>query len=55
MEIRKDGVEIPLEVKTSPSNAGHVGSMPGGGAKLPHISYQKKSNRSNTVMNSIKA
>ena len=26
-------------VKTSPSNAGGAGSIPGGGAKIPHASY----------------
>ena len=29
-------------VKTSPSNAGSVGSIPGLGAKIPHASWPKK-------------
>ena len=29
-------------VKTSPSNAGGVGSIPGQGAKIPHASWPKK-------------
>ena len=41
-------------VKASSSNAGGVGSMPGGGPKIPVTSYQNKSNRSNIVMNSTK-
>ena len=45
-------------VKTSPSNAGGVGSIPGGGAKIPHASQPKnqsiKKTRSNIVTNSIK-
>ena len=28
-------------VKNPPSNAGHVGSIPGWGAKIPHTSGQK--------------
>ena len=31
-------------VKTSPSNAGGVGSIPGRGAKMPHASRLKKQN-----------
>ena len=31
-------------VKTSPSNAGAVGSIPGRGAKIPHASWPKKQN-----------
>ena len=45
-------------VKTSPSNAGGVCSIPGQGAKIPHASQPKnqnvKQNKSNTVKNSIK-
>ena len=41
-------------VKTSPSNAGGAGSIPGRGAKIPHASRPKNQNRSNTVTNSIK-
>ena len=29
-------------VKTSPSNAGGVGSIPGGGVKIPPASYERK-------------
>ena len=29
-------------VKTLPSNAGGVGSIPGWGAKIPHASWPKK-------------
>ena len=45
-------------VKTSPSSAGGVGSIPGGRAKIPHASLTKKkknktkqkiNNRNNTV------
>ena len=31
-------------VKTSPSNAGGVGSIPGRGAKIPHASWPKTQN-----------
>ena len=31
-------------VKTSPSNAGGVGSIPDRGAKIPHASWPKKQN-----------
>ena len=41
-------------VKTSPSNTGGVGSIPGQGAKIPHASWPKNQNRSNIVTNSIK-
>ena len=44
-------------VKTLPSNAGGVGSIPGQGAKIPHVSWSKNQsikNRSNIVTNSIK-
>ena len=42
-------------VKTSPSNAGGAGSIPGRGAKIPHASWPKNQNinRSNIVANSI--
>ena len=33
-----------LVVKTSPSNAGGVGSIPGRGAKIPHASRPKNQN-----------
>ena len=43
-------------VKTSPSNAGGAGSIPGQGAEIPHASWPKTQNinRSNIVTNSIK-
>ena len=43
-------------VKTSPSNAGGVGSIPGRGAKIPRASRPKNQNRkqNNIVANSIK-
>ena len=44
-------------VKTSPSNAEGVGSIPGQGAKIPHASRPKtpkRENRSNIVTNSKK-
>ena len=43
-------------VKTSPSNAGAAGSIPGQGAKILHAFCQKTKmqNRSNTVTNSIR-
>ena len=42
-------------VKTSPSNAGGVVSIPGWEAKIPHASWPKKpKNRSNIVTNSIR-
>ena len=41
-------------VKTSPSNAGGVGSIPGGVAKIPHASWPKNQNINNTVINSKK-
>ena len=44
-------------VKTSPSNAGGEGSIPGQGAKIPHASWPKNQNiknRSNIVTNSVK-
>ena len=44
-------------VKTSPSNAGSVGSIPGQGTKIPRASWPKNQNiknRSNIVTNSIK-
>ena len=31
-------------IKTLPSNAGGVGSIPGGGAKIPHASRSKNQN-----------
>ena len=31
-------------VKTSPSNAGSTGSIPGWGAEIPHASWPKKQN-----------
>ena len=46
-------------VKTSPSNAGGAGLIPGWGVKIPHALKPKKDpktyNRSNTVANSIKS
>ena len=43
-------------VKTLPSNAGGVGSIPGQGAKIPHASQPKNQNiiQSNIVTNSVK-
>ena len=44
-------------VKTSPSNAGGAGLIPGRGAKIPHAlgpKNQKHKNRNNIVTNSIK-
>ena len=42
-------------VKISPSNVGGAGSIPDGGAKIPHASRPKNiKNRSNIVTNSIK-
>ena len=41
-------------VKTVPSNAGGVGSIPGWGAKILHVLQPKNQNRSNIVTNSIK-
>ena len=46
-------------VKTSPSNAGDVCSIPGQGAKIPYASQptekpEHKNNRSKIVTNSIK-
>ena len=46
-------------VKTSPSNAGDKGSVPGGAARIPHALWPKKknqnmNNRNNIVTNSIK-
>ena len=43
-------------VKTSPSNAEGVGSIPGRGAKIPHASWPKNQNikRKQFVTNSIK-
>ena len=45
-------------VKTSPSNAGVMDSIPGQGAKIPHASQPKDQNiknRSNVVTNSVKS
>ena len=43
-------------VKTSPSNAAGVGSIPGRGAKIPHASQpvNQNVNGSNIIKNSIK-
>ena len=44
-------------VKTSPSNAGAVGLIPGWGTKIPHALWSKNQNienRSNIVTNSIR-
>ena len=35
-------------VNTSPSNAGHVGSIPGQGADSPHASWPKKTPKGKT-------
>ena len=44
-KIRKEG-DFPGSpvVKTSPSNAGGVGSIPGWGAKIPHGLWPKNQN-----------
>ena len=41
-------------VRTLTSNAGGVGSIPGGVAKIPHASWPKNQNINNTVINSKK-
>ena len=43
-------------VKTSPSNAGDVGSIPGQGARIPHASQPKTKtwNGNNAMANSVK-
>ena len=41
-------------VKTSSSISGGMGLIPGWGAKIPHASWPKKSDKSNIVTNSIK-
>ena len=45
-------------VKTLPSNARNVSSVPGQGAKTTHASWPKKqntNNRSNIITNAVKA
>jgi len=52
----RDFPDGPL-VMTLPSNAGDVGLIPGGGAKIPHalgLKNQNMNNRSKIVTNSIK-
>ena len=41
-------------VKTSPSNVGDMGLIPGWGAKIPHASWPKNQSRNNIVTNLIK-
>ena len=41
-------------VKTSPSNAGVAGSIPGQGTKIPGASRPKKKKKKDKVTNSIK-
>ena len=41
-------------VKTSPSNAGGVGSIPGWGAKTPRASWPKKQNKISVATDLIK-
>ena len=41
-------------VKTSPSIAGGVGSIPSQGTKIPHASWPKTQNRGNIVTDSVK-
>ena len=41
-------------VKTSPSNAGGVGSIPGCGARIPHASRPKKKTKQSTVKRILK-
>ena len=38
-------------VKTSPSSAGGVGSIPGGRAKIPHAFLTKKKNKTKQKIN----
>ena len=42
-------------VMTLPSNARSVGSIPGGGARIPHASWPKNKHRSTLVTNSVKS
>ena len=42
-------------VKTSPSNTGDTGSIPGWGAKIPYALWLKTQNRNNIVMYKIKS
>ena len=37
-------------VKTSPSNAGGAGSIPGWGAKIPHASWPKNQNKTEAML-----
>ena len=37
-------------VKTSPSNTGHEGSIPGWGAKIPHASESKNQNKAEAIL-----
>ena len=37
-------------VKTSPSNAGGAGSIPGRGAKFPHASWPKRKHKTEAIL-----
>ena len=37
-------------VKTSPSNTGSVGSIPGRGANIPHASVKKPKQKTETIL-----
>ena len=55
-EKTKLGTSLAVQ-KTSPSNAGAAGSIPGWGAKIPHASWPKNQNiqqKQYCVTNSIK-
>ena len=60
LNLNHTGIDFPgdLVVKTSPSNAGGMGSISGQGAKIPHASGPKnpniKKNKNNIIINSIK-
>ena len=62
LDIAKNHRDFPGNpvVKTSPSNKGNAGSIPGCRSKIPHASWPKKKkkkkkklNRSNIIRNSI--
>ena len=44
MKVRVGDFHDGPVVKTSPSNAGGVGSIPGWGAEIPHASWPKNQN-----------
>ena len=54
MKVKWDFPGGPV-VKTLPSRAGGVGSIPGWGAGIPHATQPKSQNiKKNTVINSVK-